>query len=322
MKFFSKILQTKTLILIFLSIVYHPAFSQNDTDSKEEVININPSKSFHLGLYIGSYIANKHSASLYDGYGYNINGQRNDFANSILRNAIVNQYGGGFNGVDQIAQILNVSPQDWYFNESGMPINLRYNPTYMVGLNMRYNLENKQAISLNINGTKLSVNGKFVINTTATGTSTNPAFNNQNQQNVFTITGAEQRLYFQLGYQKYFGSNEKINFISELGLNIVMSKVERNQAFINANNNTLVIDLMSAYNLDTYNYVRAKYFVGVGVGCYGGLGINLNINPKYTIQLLYQPYYDRISLGDNPKFKFNHGIGLRVYYNLSYVSGN
>lgn len=318
MQFFRHHITLLCCLLFFAQSV----FSQTDTDTQEGAININPSKSFHLGLYIGSYFANKHTASLYDGYGYDMNGQRNDFANSILRNTIVNQYGGGFNGVDQIAQLLNVSPQDWYFNEAGMPVNLRYNPTYMVGLNMRYNLDNKQSISLNINGTKLSVNGKFVINTTATGTSTNPAFNNQNRQNVFTVTGAEQRLYFQLGYQKYLGKNEKINFIAECGLSVVMSKVDRNQAFINANNNTLVIDLMSAYNRDTYNYIRAKYFVGVGLGCYGGLGINLNINPKYTIQLLYQPYYDRIQLGDNPRFKFNHGIGLRVYYNLSYVSGS
>ena len=108
----------------------------------------------------------------------------------------------------------------------------------------------------------------------------------------------------------------------EGGLNFILSKAQKNQAILNSedqNNsqNNITIDLMSIYNQSPYNYYSAKYLVGGGIGAFGGIGFNLNINPRYTIQLLYNPSYDRVSLGYNPKFKLQHGIGLRVYYNMS-----
>jgi hypothetical protein len=57
--------------------------------------------------------------------------------------------------------------------------------------------------------------------------------------------------------------------------------------------------------------------IGAGVGAFGGIGLHLTINPRYTIQVLYTPSYDRINLGYTPNFKLQHGVGLRVYYNVS-----
>jgi len=74
---------------------------------------------------------------------------------------------------------------------------------------------------------------------------------------------------------------------------------------------------MSIYNQPPYNFYSAKYFIGVGIGAFGGIGLHLTINPRYAIQLVYNPSYDRISLGYNPKFSLQHGVGLRIYYNVS-----
>lgn len=305
------------LLLAFIMLCTSTIFSQNkNTDNKKDT-----TKGLHVGLYVGAYFANKHSASLYDGYGYDVNGQRNSFATSVLRNEIENVYGGRNGGVDQIAQLLNVDTKDWYFNETGMPINLIYRPTYMVGLNLRYLIDKKQAFTLNINGTKLTSTGAFSINSIGSvGTSTNPAASNQNRLNQFAITGGEQRLFFQFGYQRYFGSSSKFNFFTEVGFNIVMAKLEKNLALLNYNNNTLVIDLMRVYNQDNYFYLKAQYFTGVSIGAYAGLGVNVKFNPKYTFQLVYQPSYDRIPLGDNPLFKLNHNVGLRIYFNLNHMA--
>jgi len=288
-----------------------------DDDGEKKPYTDTINKKFNLGVYVGAFFPNKFTASLYDGYGYDVNGYRNNFSNSVLRNEIVNNYGGGNNGTDQIAQLLNVNSTDWSFNESGMPFNLRYTPSTLVGLNMRYRLSKKQSIALNVNATKIVVNGKFNINTTATGTSTTGISGQSGSQHQFTITGAEQRLMFQLGYQRYLGKNERINFLVEGGLNIIMAKLQKNQAFLINGSNSIAIDLMNIYNQPQYNYYSAKYFVGVGIGAYAGLGLNININPKYTIQLLYNPSYDRIPLGDNPRFKLQNGVGLRFYYNFS-----
>ena len=133
-----------------------------------------------------------------------------------------------------------------------------------------------------------------------------------------SITGGEQRLMVQLGYQKVLGTHDKINFFVEGGLNIVMSKFLKNQALmqsVNPNVPALEIDLASIYNAPQYNAFRSK-LTGVGVGIFAGAGIHLTINPKYTIQALYNPSYDKINLGDEPSYKLQHGFGLRFYYNL------
>ena len=91
-----------------------------------------------------------------------------------------------------------------------------------------------------------------------------------------------------------------------------MSKAQKNQAILNADvnsgQNNITIDLMNVYNQPPHNYYSAKYLVGGGIGAFGGIGIHLTINPKYTVQLLYNPSYDRISLGYNPNFKLQHGV--------------
>jgi hypothetical protein len=306
------------LQIIFCFITSNALAQDIETNPEDSVYQPSIQKGFHAGLYVGAFWANKNTAYLYDGYGFDENGQRNTFANSILYNQIVNVYGGATGGTDLIAQLLNVNHGDWYFNEQDMPINLKYTTTYLVGLNTRYQIHKKASITLNINATKLMVNGKFTISSS----SVSNGFQNQVKLNQFTITGAEQRLMFQLGYQRIIGNHEKLNLMVEGGLNIILSKAQKNQAFLNSSNpnnsqNNITIDLMSVYNRPPYNYYSAKYLIGAGIGVFGGIGLHLTINPKYTIQLLYNPSYDRISLGYNPIFKLQHGFGLRIYYNLS-----
>lgn len=292
-------------------------------DSSTQFANY-PNKGFHLGVYVGAYWGNRSTAYIYDGYGFDQNGQRNTFANSILYNQLVNVYGGGYGGNDLIAQLLNVAHTDWYFRETDMPINLRYTTTYLVGLNTRYQINKKSGITLNINASKLIVNGKFTIGTTGNSLGSGNGNGLQNQAKIyqFTITGAEQRLMFQLGYQRIIGKHEKLNLMVEAGLNVTMAKAQKNQAFLNNDQNpssNFTIDLMSVYNQSPYNYYSAKYLIGAGVGAFGGIGLHLTINPKYTVQLLYTPSYDRIPLGYTPSFKLQHGVGLRVYYNMTSI---
>lgn len=314
---------TLLLIIFFLSFFSNVKAQENDAENTDTnaVQRVYKTKGFHAGLYVGAFWANRNTAYIYDGYGFDINGQRNTFANSILYNQIVNVYGGANGGVDYIAQLLNVNHSDWNFTEQDMPINLKYTTTYLVGLNTRYQINKKASITLNINGSKLVVNGKFTIRSANSSSGLNNATSSQSKLNQFTIIGAEQRLMFQLGYQRVIGNNEKLNFMIEGGLNVILSKAQKNQAILNADvnsgQNNITIDLMNIYNQPPYNYYSAKYLVGGGIGAFGGIGIHLTINPKYTVQLLYNPSYDRISLGYNPKFKLQHGVGLRFYYNLS-----
>ena len=284
------------------------AFPQNNNDGEQEP---KPAKSkFLTGLYIGSYFANKYSASTYNGYGFDADGNQNTFINSFMYQKIVNERGGGYGQYDEIAQALGVDQKQWVFSESDMPVNMHYNPAIMVGLNLKLPIERRGAFIFNLNASKINVGGVFTINTIRPP-SVNPASNT----NVYTfpITGKEQRLLIQFGFQQIFGDDEKFNFFGEIGVNGTLAKFDQNTIYING----LVIDLTQYVNQTLYPAPPpTRRPIGFGIGAFAGLGVNLDMNKKFTLQLLYTLSHEKVNIGTNPALKLQNGIGLRVYYKL------
>ena len=307
-------LKTITFLLSFIiSIV--SAFAQDDEDNEndDEYKNPkteNPKKKFHLGLLMSSYFANNYTANLYDGRGFDINGNRNNFENSWMNQKLNHQYRGIYGGQqDQIALALKVNPQEWFFDSTDMPINMRYNTAYMIGLNCRYSVDEKNAVIFNVNSTKLTIVGNFTITTFRPVNSNN----NYNPYKTFAIKGNEQRLMFQMGYQRIISDNDVFNFFIEGGVHATLAKFDKNLIQINE----LEIDL-KAYNNQTLYAAPfpSRIPVSLGFGLFGGTGIHLTMNPKWTIQLLYQATYEKINWGQNPALKLQNAVGLRAYYNF------
>jgi hypothetical protein len=294
-----------TLIILFLTLSASVRSQDNETSDVPKP----QSKGFHIGLYVGSYFANKYTAKLYDGYGFDADGKRNSFENSFMYNKIVLEYGGGYPGQqDLIAQALGVQHGEWAFSESDMPINMRYSPAFLLGLQGRYSVDNNNAILLNVNASQLNITGNFTITTTPQTNFTQVS----KDIKTFAIKGVEQRLMFQIGYQRLFGTNEKINLLAEGGLNITMAKFDKNVILIN----DLLIDLTTYYYQSGYSAYFVKRPIGVGYGAFAGLGVNFNMSEKARIQFLYNPSYEGINIGENPKLKLQHAVGLRMYYNF------
>ncbi len=306
MKLISK---TKIFLSVFiLLIISSNAFSQDDQD--EEEIRPGRKSKFLTGFYVGSYFANKYSASTYNGYGFDLEGNRYSFENSLMNQKINLEYGYGRGNYDYIAEAIGVDQRQWVFAESDMPVNMRYVPGIMVGFNFKVPVDSKSAFLFNVNGSKIGVEGNFTITTLRPPTA-NPANNNNIQ--TFPIKGAEQRLMFQLGFQHLLGDDEKLNFFLEAGFVGTLSKFDRNMIYIN----NLQIDL--TYYLNQTQYAApgpARRPVGFGVGAFAGFGANVNINPKFTLQLLYNPSYEKVNIGTGPKLKLQNALGLRVYYNF------
>jgi hypothetical protein len=293
-----------SIIILFLLLSIQLKAQDENTETNTDQVQ---SKGLHVGLYVGSYFANKYTASLYDGYGFDADGNRNSFENSFMYNKIVLEYGGGYPGqVDLIAQSLGVQHGEWSFSESDMPINMKYQPAFLLGLQGRYSVDIKNAILLNINASQLNITGNFTIVTTPQTNFT------QVDRNIhtFAIKGVEQRLMFQLGYQRLFGKNEKVNFLAEGGLNITMAKFDKNQILINQ----LLIDLTNYYYQPGYSAYYVRKPIGIGYGAFAGVGVNFNVNEKARIQFVYNLSYEGINIGDNPKLKLQHAVGLRMYY--------
>lgn len=299
-------------ISIFLASVFlaTATLSAQEMTDGEQSDSSQKQRSFKVGLYIGSYFANKYTAGAYDGYGFDLEGKRiNVFENSLMYQKIVMQYGGGYGQIDQIAQALGVnSTADWSFTKDDMPTNMRYTPSFLLGLQCRYSVDKKNAISLNLNAAKLTLSGNFTITTRPPSGSSQ--INNSIQ--TFGIKGGEQRLMIQIGYNRIFGDNERANFFAEGGINMTYSQFDKNEILIN----NLYIDLLEFYD---YQGVQAGYMRlprGMGFGAYAGMGINITMSEKFTIQLMYSPSYEGIRIGDNPKLKWQHSVGLRAYYNF------
>lgn len=304
-------IKRRVLPVILLLLVSNSFFCQETEPAEKEETPAAHKSKFITGFYLGSYFANKYSASTYNGYGFDIEGKQHPFSTSFMYQKIKNEYGGGYGQQDQVADALGVDRGQWEFNESDMPVNMRYLPAILVGLNLKIPVDKKSALLFNINGSKLNIEGNFTISTLRPQSSTNPATNSNIK--VFPIKGSEQRLLFQLGFQRVFGDNERFNFFGELGLVGTLVKFDKNWIYIN----NLQIDLMYYVNQTINpapNPTRAP--IGFGVGAFAGLGANMVINPKITLQFVYNLSHEKVNIGVNPKLKLQNGIGLRVYYNL------
>lgn len=313
---FKKRVKIQIIILILLSGISSMGIAQDNPKDDEGENNDNSTvyksrKGFHIGLYVGSLFANKYTAGMYDGYGFDIDGNKNSFENSFMYQKIILQYGGGYGSgqPDMIAQELNVDQGTWTFDESDMPLTMRYSPAFLSGLQCRYSVDENNAILLNVNAAKLNINGSFNITTIPTSGSTQI----NNSIRTFAIKGTEQRLMFQFGYNRIIGSNDKLNFYVEGGLNATLTKFDKNIIQIN----NLTIDLTSYYNQAVYPPpTLTKKPVGMGFGAFAGFGINLSMGSKWAIQIGYNPSYERINIGPNPRLKMQHSFGLRAYRNF------
>lgn len=301
----------------------YTAHAQDNTSDNTDDSQLREKKGFHFGFFVGPYWANKYTANLYNGYGMDVNGNYNEFSSSLMFNKIINEYGGGYGQTDQIAAVLGVDPAStgsntWHFNENDMPQNMHYTIAFLVGLNARYSVDKKTAILLNVNGSKLKVNGNFTIETDVpiNQNQVNGAYN----VNTFSIIGGEQRLMFQFGLNRIMGDNKRLNFFMEGGLNATLAKFDKNYIVINGKGGTLTIDLTTAYvapNSGGIAYqVYFPHHIGISFGAFASAGFNITMSPKWTVQLLYSPTYDKINIGPSPVYKLQNAAGIRGYYNF------
>jgi len=297
------------IILLVLFISFRGIAQEYDENGKEIHGTYN-GKGFNIGLNLGCYFANKYTASNYNGYGFDADGVRNTYENSLMYNKIILQYGGGYpGGVDQIAPALGVNPGEWNFIEDYMPNNMKYAPGFLLGLDMRYSMDNKNVILFNIHAAQLNITGNFTI--WAKPSSGSSQINNQYR--TCDIKGVEQRLMLQLGYQHVFISEKNINPILEGGINVTMAKMNKNEILIG----DLLIDLTESYYQPGVNNASlVQKQVGVGFGAFAGAGLNFNMNENFRFQILYNPSYEGIKLGTNTRLKLQHSAGLRIYYGL------
>ncbi len=300
-------------IIIYLTISIG-AFAQYESeDDPNDPVNFTRHKGFHAGAYLGGCFPNNYSAANFDGYGFN-DENKNNFQNSWMNQKINFQFGGGNGLPDQIALALGVDqgaiPKEWRFTESDMPTYMKYEYGLLLGVNTLYAFNKRSGVVLNLNFVKLNATGSFTMQVDKQLSS--PA--TYDSILTFGIVGTEQRLLFQLGYQFLLTKHQKTNFFVEGGINVTSTQFLKNSIQIN----NLNIDLIAEYNQQAYPGSTAYVYQPskAGLGYYAGLGLDLVVGKRVVGQIVYQPSYEKINIGYEPKLTLQHSVGLRLYYRL------
>lgn len=303
-----------TAILILLSSLNGLAQDSDQDDSKP--VKRTHKKGFEFGVSMGTYFANNYTASLYNGYGFDVYGNPNKtFGSSAMNEKINYEYAGGNGYPDRIAQYLStpgstVQPGAWSFDSTDMPGKMRYTIAFELGIQTRYFVNDRNAVVFNLDAAQLTVSGAFTIGFANTVIKAQTPDSLQIQ--AFNIVGQEERLIFQPGWQHIFGDDDQFNFFIEGGPIVTMAKFQKNELLINGN----PIDLRTYYNPYGYITQTARNMTGVGFGAFAGFGLNLQLNEKYALQLLYNPSFEKIALGPNPPFTLQNSIQFRICYKL------
>src|ERR1039458_159863 len=113
-----------------------------------------------------------------------------------------------------------------------MPSHVKYTIAYMIGAQLNYCFDNKNAVILNVNATQLVITGAFTLDLYPPVIGPLPP-NFVNVSPVCAILGQEERLSFQPGYHGRLGDNDQFCFFVEGGPIITMVKFLKNQIVIN-----------------------------------------------------------------------------------------
>ena len=284
-------------------------------DTRNEREDTTSVKGLYVGLNVGAYFANKHDAQLYNGYGFDRNGQRLSFSESWL-NQQFNFPGGGSSNypvsrqeiTEEIANNNNgvSTTEDIRFTESDMPFEMVYDPGIMVGLHLRYNKDVKNAFLLDFNFTQLRASGEFTIDRPNYIT----ADPSEGTLLYYPIIGQEQRFYLNLGYHRVFGDNEVLNWYGEIGANMTYAQFEENRIQVHNYDADITIE-RNFQGTQTQEAIEISSF---GLGGFIGAGAQITLGDKFTVDLGYSLMNTRLDLVSNPERTFQHGVILRAIY--------
>ncbi|MCC6600711.1 MAG: outer membrane beta-barrel protein [Crocinitomicaceae bacterium] len=261
------------------------AYTSGTDPEEEEEEEEDEFRGFSFGLNIGSYIGSAKTGNFYNGDGIQ---NFPDNPNGVL----------GYSIYERLSQPV-LTQQEFsyitgYYNAASFevpydssPLNMKYNPSFMVGLQVKYNFTRYAALVFNVNSMKLKAASQFTLRCIGTGAQQNA----QQDIRLFNITGNEQRFNFNLGYRQGWEINPITNFYLQLGGSMLGTKVERNQIFVAERTYDLFVGASNPYQLLPY-----QPRTDIGFGFYLAPGFEFFIKDKYTFDISFGMSRDKIIL--------------------------
>ena len=275
-------------------------------------------KGLYVGLNLGFYFANKNTAQIYGGYGYYRDGEMvSNFSQSWLYRAINSPPDAN---EKRTSEAMRAAPGEWIFSEDDMPGQMTYRPSFMFAGHLRYMFNSDFGVFTEIGGTFPVTVGQFTIQRTSL--SPDPTQNQRLEK--FQIRGEEQRLFINLGLHKVMGrkaAEQKGNVPTilpyiDLGATITFTKFEENlidlgEYVVNYNR---IVDLTQFYAQQGQYLDQANILTGMGIGGFGGLGMQITLGRKFTIDLGYVANFQQIKLGEVNEFGLVNQFVIKAIY--------
>lgn len=282
-------------------------------------------RGLYVGLNLGVYFANKNTAFIYDGRGYERDGAFiSNFSNTWLSQAIQgNNSGGGSNFQQRRTNVAmeskagrSFTTDDWEFIEDNTPQVMTFSGSFMYGAHLRYMFNSDFGVFAEVSGTNPVTVGEFTIR------DKNPSSQpGEFGLYKFGIRGEEQRLMVNLGmhrvmlrkYMEQKGNyNPTILPYFDAGMNMTMVRFEAN--FIDMGPVVGSVNLMNEINNQNQFITEANILTGVGFGGFAGIGGQITIGRKFTIDIGYVASFETIKLGEVKELGLQNQLVLKAIY--------
>jgi len=255
-------------------------------------------RGFGFGLNLGSYFASKATGNFYNGSG-TVSGFINE-AQEIRAYSIDERIGPSsifFQDYQAITSYYGAT--SYFLPMDSYPLDMRYNPAFMVGLQIKYNFNRYSAIITNINATRVKAVSQFTMQ--FQGTAVQP--NAQGDIRLFAITGTEQRFNITLGYRQGWMMGDYSNFYIQLGGSMLGTQFQKNQIFVADRSYDLFIGAMN----QNQQVVNAQPRTDIGFGAYGSMGVEFWLG-RYSFDVSFGMSRDRVILYTWDKLVWNKWI--------------
>ncbi|MFM7813686.1 MAG: hypothetical protein ACKO66_04130, partial [Flavobacteriales bacterium] len=185
------------------------------------------------------------------------------------------------------------------FPYDSYPLNMKYNPAIMVGLQIKYNFNRFAALIYNLNAMKLKAAGQFTMQFQGTPVQ----LNQQRDVRLMSIAGEEQRFNMNLGYRQGWMMGDASNFYLQLGGSLLGTKWTSNYVYVAEGK----FDLVTNTPVFGATAVTVQPKAGIGVGAFFGTGVEFFVGNK-SFDLSFNLYRDKVVIQSFEKFLWNKSL--------------
>lgn len=286
------------ILFVFLFIATGQAFAAKHKKKKhnDDKDTLKTNVGFYVGINLGAYFGNAHTANFYNGAPGNDNNLNYIFGNKYY--------------IQQIIDTLRVDTIQF----TDYPHSMHYKAAIAIGGYIKYNFINNFGVFLQFNYSKLTAQDAFSL---TIAPRLYPTFQDIR---LYPIWGKEVRSNIDLGVSKMFVFGKRVGLSVDFGINMNNTIVKENKIRIDnpETNQAVELNLVNVYGGNWVpNSGQTGYNVrqgGIGYGLLLGANLQLIFNDYISIDPGVTVYYKKINFPGYDTFRFHYMAFVRLTF--------